>query len=298
MDRQFTGTGTSNPVFASLPILDWNSDLLFKNLFARKDEIPTPAVVGRGNVRLVHDSDASRSGSQIVLSGVSQYVGMGARKTLVLKDINATFEKGRYVGILADRGAGKTTFANLLTGNLRPDVGDIHHGLRVSWPIGARQILSNAASLRANIRFLSQVYQCDFRYLLEETRDFASIPATMIDRSLSEISSEIGNRAATALVLFMPFDILVADDTIMLGNASFRLKAMQRLKDLRGSRGLVAITRNVSVVRELCDDCMVLSNGTLVDYKNRGDAIRAFKVKATADDDEDDDRSNETNSDY
>lgn len=210
---------------------------------------------------------------------VSKFIGHGKKARLVLSNVNATFSRGKFIAVLGQKGSGKTTLANLLNGNTRPDQGEISHGATVSWPTGARRILNNTTSLRANIRFLAGVYGFPIEDLIEDVRTFASIGAQDFDRPIRDLPNEIGNRATTALSLAAPFDILVTDDTMFLGSNAFRKKAMDRLASMKGTRGVIGITRNIALVRELFEDCMTLSDGRLITHANRGDAIRAFKAQ-------------------
>jgi len=45
---------------------------------------------------------------------------------IVLKDVSVSLRLGEVVLLLGSNGSGKTTFLNMLTGNLKPDVGEIH----------------------------------------------------------------------------------------------------------------------------------------------------------------------------
>ncbi|MCM1152163.1 MAG: ABC-F family ATP-binding cassette domain-containing protein [Muribaculum sp.] len=52
---------------------------------------------------------------------------------VILKDFNYTFARYEKVGIVGDNGAGKSTFINLLLGNLTPDSGHFDIGQTVKW---------------------------------------------------------------------------------------------------------------------------------------------------------------------
>ena len=49
-------------------------------------------------------------------------------ETIILDDFNYTFTKGEKVGIIGRNGIGKTTFLNIITGDLSPDKGKLDHG--------------------------------------------------------------------------------------------------------------------------------------------------------------------------
>lgn len=54
------------------------------------------------------------------------YVSENAEKIVpVISDFSYTFTKGQRIGIFGDNGSGKSTFLNIVTGNLKPDTGSV-----------------------------------------------------------------------------------------------------------------------------------------------------------------------------
>ena len=50
-------------------------------------------------------------------------------KVSVIKDFSYTFKKGERIGVFGNNGSGKSTFLNIITGNLEPDSGFVEKGL-------------------------------------------------------------------------------------------------------------------------------------------------------------------------
>lgn len=63
------------------------------------------------------------------------YVKDGETKSYptVIKDFSYKFTKGQKIGIFGDNGSGKSTFLNIVTGNLQPDSGTIDVGLNTKF---------------------------------------------------------------------------------------------------------------------------------------------------------------------
>lgn len=76
-----------------------------------------------GEVRL--EVNMTRMGNKIVeLKKVSKSFGQNK----ILEDFSYSFSKGERIGIIGRNGAGKSTFLNILTGQLPPDSGEIDSG--------------------------------------------------------------------------------------------------------------------------------------------------------------------------
>lgn len=53
-------------------------------------------------------------------------ISFSYEKQVVLKNINMTINSGDFVGIVGENGGGKTTLLRILTGELKPDSGDLY----------------------------------------------------------------------------------------------------------------------------------------------------------------------------
>ena len=66
--------------------------------------------------------------SELIVEHVSH--GFGGRK--ILEDASFRLQKGEHVGLVGANGEGKSTFLNIITGQLMPDMGNITWGKRTT----------------------------------------------------------------------------------------------------------------------------------------------------------------------
>jgi len=78
--------------------------------------------VGLANIE---QTDAGKSGKRVVeAKGLNKSWG----DNTVIRDFSIRIDRGQRIGLIGPNGAGKTTLLNILTGNLKPDSGEIRLG--------------------------------------------------------------------------------------------------------------------------------------------------------------------------
>ena len=89
-----------------------------------------------------------------------------------------------------------------------------------------------------------------------------------------------------------PLDILIIDEALSTGDAKFKEKSLNRIKELRSDdRALIIVSHAMGVLREICNDIAWLDKGTLVQRGEPNATIDAYQdflqVKRSAASDED-----------
>ncbi|WP_234050643.1 MULTISPECIES: ATP-binding cassette domain-containing protein [unclassified Xanthobacter] len=220
--------------------------------------------------------DRVRGRGAVVLEGVTKTIGLRPRQTEVLKGVDAIFPRGRAIGVLGEAGVGKSTLVQILTGNMAPDAGRVIHGMRVSWPLGARDIFRKDMTIRANVRLLSLMYGAWAPDMLEAVKEIGKIRTQDMDRPLAELVPDFTVRASTSLCYALDFDCYVADDQLCAGSRQFRDHIKTLILERQKTHSLIIVSKNAAAIRDLCDDFYVLENGIIKTYKNRREAYKVF----------------------
>lgn len=217
-----------------------------------------------------------RGAGAIELRGVTKTVGLGSTETLVLKRLDAVFPRGRTIGVLGTAGSGRSTLVQLLTGNMRPDAGQVHHGMRVSWPLNARDIFRKEMTIRGNVRLLSALYGAWAPDMIEAVKEIGKIRAQDLDTPMARLAPDFTARASVSLCYALDFDCYVADDVICAGTKTFREYVKTLFLKRKKTHSLIIVTKFPNLVRELCDDFYILEDGIIKMYDNRLEAYRIF----------------------
>ena len=87
-------------------------------------------------VELGGPEPASQPKPAIEFRDVSKAFLTPSSRKVVLDRLTLALPAGAKVGVLGRNGAGKSTLLGMVGGIVRPDIGEIHRNVPVSWPLG------------------------------------------------------------------------------------------------------------------------------------------------------------------
>ena len=87
-------------------------------------------------------------------------------------------------------------------------------------------------------------------------------------------------RLAFSVSTSLTGDILLLDEVVGAGDASFMAKAQRRMKELmNGSKIMVFVTHNTTLVQQVCNRVIMMDHGRIV-KDGKPDEVVAFYKKA------------------
>ncbi len=117
----------------------------------------------------------------------------------------------------------------------------------------------------------------------EEIIEFADL-GDAIERNVRGYSTGMRGKLGFGFITSLKPDILLIDETLGVGDAEFRKKAMSRLRLFVSNSGSVIIsTHSLGLAKELCNRGMLLDSGSLIKYGSSEDALLEYrKVRQAA----------------
>lgn len=189
------------------------------------------------------------------------------REFWALDDVSLTIAKGETVGIIGRNGSGKSTLLQLICGTLTPTRGSVRGHGRIAALLelgsgfnpeftGRENVYVNAAVLG-----LSRA-EIDARF--EDIIAFANI-GDFIDQPTKIYSSGMLVRLAFAVSVCVEPEILIVDEALSVGDASFQFKCLNRLEEL-AAKGttLLFVSHDMSMVKRFCHRVIYLRGGRVV----------------------------------
>ena len=185
-----------------------------------------------------------------------------------VRDVSFEVEQGEFFGIVGRNGSGKSTLLKLMAGIYRANAGEIWVNGRMSTfielgvgfnpDLAARDnVILNAIMLGLTPKEARERYErvIDFA----ELRDFA-------DLKLKNYSSGMHVRLAFAVMIQVDADVLLIDEVLAVGDASFQQKCFDEFNRLRDAgKTIVLVTHDMGAVRRFCHRAMLLEQGQIVD---------------------------------
>lgn len=189
------------------------------------------------------------------------------REFWALDDVSLTVGKGETVGIIGRNGSGKSTLLQLICGTLMPTRGSVRGHGRIAALLELGAGFNPEFTGRENVYMNAAVLglkrsEIDARF--DEIIAFANI-GDFIDQPIKIYSSGMLVRLAFAVSVCVEPDILIVDEALSVGDASFQFKCLNRLEELttKGTT-LLFVSHDMSMVKRFCHRVIYLREGRVV----------------------------------
>jgi ABC-type polysaccharide/polyol phosphate transport system ATPase subunit len=204
-----------------------------------------------------------------------------ARK-LVLDGINLSIEAGEKVGIIGANGSGKSTLLKLISGILQPTRGSLRVRGQIAplIELGAgfdaeMTVMSNIVLYGVLLGFRRDEMLDRAANILEfaELEDYSSAP-------VKALSSGMAARLGFAIATDVQPEILILDEVLSVGDASFKQKCEQRMGQLwDGNATVLLVSHSMDDIHRSCDRAIWLDRGRIRSM-GRADEVAAEYLSA------------------
>jgi ABC-type polysaccharide/polyol phosphate transport system ATPase subunit len=186
-----------------------------------------------------------------------------------LRDVSFAVPRGAGLGIIGRNGAGKTTILKLIS--------------RVTWPTTGRvRVAGHVVSLielgagfhpeltgRENVYLGAGLFGLTRREIdrrFEAIVEFADV-ARLIDTPMKRYSSGLYARLGFSVAIHSDPDVVLVDEVLSVGDAAFRRRALEALRQLIGDgKTVLFISHDMWNVRRLCSEILWMEEGRVRAY--------------------------------
>jgi ABC-type glutathione transport system ATPase component len=213
----------------------------------------------------------------------------GQEPVVAVDGVSLTVPAAGAVGLVGESGCGKSTLARVIAGIQRPDEGEVSLDGELLQPRRTRQqyravqlvfqdpysSLNPRRTIRSVLRELLKVHGLSNGTAADrrcaELMELVGLPLAALDRRPSTFSGGQRQRLAIARALAVEPSVIVADEPVSALDVSIQatiLELFARLREELGV-GLLLISHNLAVVRQLCDEVAVMYRGQIVELGER-----------------------------
>jgi lipopolysaccharide transport system ATP-binding protein len=184
-----------------------------------------------------------------------------------LNDVSFEIKSGEVVGIIGRNGAGKSTLLKILSRITEPTRGHADVWGRIGSLLevgtGFHPELTGRDNIFLNGAILG-MRRAEVARKFDEIVAFAEVEK-FIDTPVKRYSSGMYVRLAFAVAAHMETEILLVDEVLAVGDAQFQKKCFEKFRQIStGGRAIVFVSHNMSAMRAVCQNGIVLDRGGMV----------------------------------
>lgn len=205
-----------------------------------------------------------------------------SKSFLALDELTVDVKKGECLGILGKNGAGKSTMLKILTGVTFPSGGTVAIKGQVSALLELTAGFDPEMTGRENIylrAYLMGLNKHKIAALEEDIIAFSEL-GDFIDQPLRTYSSGMKARLGFAVNANVDPDILVIDEALSVGDATFAKKCKKKVDEIiKNGATVLFVSHQLDAVRDFCTRCIVLNQGHLMYSGDVESSIELYKAK-------------------
>ena len=196
-----------------------------------------------------------------------------------LRDISLQFSPGDRVGLIGPNGAGKSTLLRTIAGIYEPDQGMVEvTGSTVpllDLGIGFDAELTGWENIRLRSMYLG-IPPSRFEALAPDIARFTEL-GDYLDLPVKTYSSGMQLRLSLGVATAVDADILLMDEWVMAGDASFLNKARARVaRFVEAAHILVLASHSEAIIREWCNKAVLMKGGEALVIGSVDEAFDAY----------------------
>jgi ABC-2 type transport system ATP-binding protein len=210
---------------------------------------------------------------------LTTFSGGDYRELHALRDVSFEVERGEFFGIVGRNGSGKSTLLKILASIYAADAGRVRMAGRLAPFIELGVGFNNELTARENVELngvMMGLTRRDARSRLGAVLEFAELEE-FVDLKLKNYSSGMLVRLAFSVMIQSDAEILLIDEVLAVGDASFQQKCADVFYEIRDSpRTVIFVTHDMSAVEQYCHRAMLLHDGAVMAIGDSDDVARSY----------------------
>jgi teichoic acid transport system ATP-binding protein len=196
-----------------------------------------------------------------------------------VRDVSFGVPHGTVLGIIGRNGAGKSTLMRAVAGILPPTDGRVEVHGRVSTLLALGVGFKGDLTGRENVvlgGLAAGLTRDELSEKYEEITEFAEL-GDFMDLPMRTYSSGMYGRLAFSVAISMEPDILLVDEALSVGDARFKEKSFERMRELCANAStILLVSHGMRAIRKLAHEVVWLDKGQVMMRGEPEEVIEAY----------------------
>lgn len=198
-----------------------------------------------------------------------------------VKNVSFQLKKGEILGLVGKNGSGKSTMLKAIAGIFSPNSGTIDlHGNTISLlsiGVGFQKDLSGRENILLSGMLLG-FSEKEINERMDEIIKFSEL-GKFIDAPVRTYSSGMYSKLAFSITAILETDIILIDEVLSVGDARFKKKSFNKMKELinHKDRTVIIVSHSTETIRSLCDKVLWINEGELMKYGDTQEVLAEYE---------------------
>ena len=198
-----------------------------------------------------------------------------------LRDVSFTVDEGEFLALIGHNGSGKSTLLKVIAGILRPTEGIVRERGRIAGLLelgaGFHPELTGRENVYLNAAFLGLSHK-ETERVYDDIVSFAEL-GDFMETAVKFYSSGMLVRLGFACAVHVEPEIILVDEVLAVGDEAFQARCLDRVRTFqREGRTIVLVTHALDLVRQLCDQAVMLDHGVVKAIGQPDDVVREMRM--------------------
>jgi len=197
-------------------------------------------------------------------------IGRGKKHTRLvnaISEVSLQVNYGSVLGVIGSNGAGKSSLMRVISGIIPPTKGKVEVYGSVSTLLALGVGFNPTMTGRSNVYLgglAAGMSRAEIDSRFDAIAEFAEL-GDAIDAPMRTYSSGMYARLAFSVAATVEPDILIIDEALSTGDARFKEKSLNRIKELRSAdRALILVSHALGTIEEICNEVLWLDKGKVM----------------------------------
>ena len=212
-------------------------------------------------------------------AGIEQSIMINESEFWALHDLNFQIPRGEVLGLIGANGSGKSTLLKILSRITEPTEGEVKIRGKVASLLevgtGFHPELTGRENVYINGAILGMSRkEVDSKF--DEIIDFAGV-ADFIETPIKRYSSGMTVRLGFAVAAHLDPDILIVDEVLAVGDASFQKKCLGKMDDISTEgRTIIFVSHQMHMIESLCSQSFLMQKGKIQAFGKTKEIVRSY----------------------